>query len=254
MPSGLAVEPLKTQKFYSKQSRFGHMPEVPFRMCLYGPGSSGKTLCLQNMILNHYRNTFSYIAIWSPTARLDVGWRPVFEYMEKEMGQNIDDPQHPCIFEDFKGEDLDRIVKDQFTIIKKLKERKGGSGALPNLLLIADDVADQPEVVRKSNFVGAFVKYRHAFCSCALLSQKIKLMSPTIRINQTATLCFRLRDQEELETLIKSLSAHHGFKTTMEIYQACVNDGPYSFLYVDLLANPPKFYCRFEKQVLVDGA
>ena len=40
---------------------------------------------------------------------------------------------------------------------------------------------------------------------------------------------------------------------TMEVYQNCINDGPYSFLYVDLLANPPKFYCRFEKKVLVDG-
>ena len=253
MPSGLAVEPLKTQKFYSKQSRFGHMPEVPFRMCLYGPGSSGKTLCLQNMILNHYRNTFSYITIWSPTARLDVGWRPVFEYMEKEMGQKIDDPQHPCIFEDFKGEDLDRIVKDQFTIIKKLKERKGGSGELPNILLIADDVADNPQAVRRSNFVGAFVKYRHAQTSTVILTQKWKLLHPAIRINATAVCCFRLRDQDELETFIKGISAHLGYKTTKEVYKSCIDDGPYSFLYVDLLANPPKFYCRFETRVLVDG-
>ena len=197
MPSGLAVEPLKTKQFYSKQSRFDHMPQVPFRICLYGPGSSGKTLCLQNMILNHYKNVFHFIAIWSPTVRLDVGWRPVFEHMERELGQKIDDPQHPCIFDDFKGEDLDRIVKDQFSIIRKLKEKKGGSGELPNILLIADDVADQPEVVRRSNFIGAFVKYRHASVSCAILTQKWKLLHPAIRINATAVCCFRLRDQDE---------------------------------------------------------
>jgi hypothetical protein len=49
------------------------------------------------------------------------------------------------------------------------------------------------------------------------------------------------------------MSAHLGYKTTTEVYKSCIDDGPYSFLYVDLLANPPKFYCRFEKRVLVDG-
>ena len=56
-----------------------------------------------------------------------------------------------------------------------------------------------------------------------------------------------------MDAFIKSLSAHLGYKTTMEVYQSCINDAPYSFLYVDLLANPPKFYCRFEKRVLADG-
>ena len=228
------------------------MPEVPFRWLFLGPGSSGKTLTLHNLLLNHYKGVFHYIAIWSPTAKLDVGWRPVFEYMEKEMGQDLNDPKHPNIFEDFKGEDLDRIVNDQFTIIKKLKEKKGGPGELPNILLIADDVADQPEAVRRSNFVGAFVKYRHAQVSTAILTQKWKLLHPAIRVNATALCCWRLRDQEELEVFIKSLSAHYGYKTTMAIYQACVNDAPYSFLYVNLLANPPKFFCRFEKEVIVD--
>ena len=119
--------------------------------------------------------------------------------------------------------------------------------------MIADDVADQPEVVRRSNFVGAFVKYRHASVSCAILTQKWKLLAPAIRVNATAVCCFRLRDQDELESFIKGISAHLGYKTTMEVYKSCIDDGPYSFLFVDLLANPPKFYCRFEKRVLVDG-
>ena len=41
MPSGLGIEPLKTKKFHSKQSRYEHMPEVPFRGIFPGPGSSG---------------------------------------------------------------------------------------------------------------------------------------------------------------------------------------------------------------------
>ena len=41
--------------------------------------------------------------------------------MEKEMGQKLDDP---CIFEDFKGEQLDKIVADQFATVKKMKNKK----------------------------------------------------------------------------------------------------------------------------------
>ena len=252
MPNGLGIEPLKTKKFHSKQNRYEHMPEVPFRWCFYGPGSSGKTLTLHNLILNHYKNVFHFIALWSPTARLDVGWKPVFEYMEKEMGQKLDDPKHPCIFEDFKGEDLDRIVADQMAIIKKMKNQKGGSGELPNVLIIADDIADQPEAVRRSNFIACYVKNRHAQVSKVILSQKEKLLHPAIRVNASAVCCFRLRDSEELDVFIKSLSGHYGYKTTMAIYQACINDAPYSFLYVNLMSSPPKFFCRFEKEVRVD--
>ena len=194
---------------------------------------------------------FDFIALFSPTSRLDVGWKQVFEYMEKELGQKLDDPLHPSIFENFKGEDLDRIVGDQFKIIKKLKSNPKG-GALPNILIIADDVADQPEAVRRSNFVGAFVKYRHAQVSTIILTQKWKLLHPAIRVNATAVFCTRLRNVAELHAFIEEISAHHGYKNTMAIYKACVDDAPYSFMYVDLLAHPPKFYCRFEKEATIE--
>ena len=50
---------------------------------------------------------------------------------------------------------------------------------------LADDVADDPAAVRQSNFVQACVKLRHMQISTALLSQKWKLLSPTIRVNLT---------------------------------------------------------------------
>ena len=149
MPNGLGIEPLKSRKFHQKQSRYEHLPETSFRWIWLGPGGAGKSEAVRAMLLNHYRGAFHFIAIWSPTLFLDAGWKPVLEYMEKEMGQKIDDPKHPCLFEDFKGEDLDRIVADQMSIIKKMKNQKGGSSFLPSILLIADDVADMPEVVRK---------------------------------------------------------------------------------------------------------
>ena len=171
----LAIAPLKgVRKFHTKQSAHEHMPEVPFRMIALGNSGSGKTLTLQNMILNHYKGVFKKIFLRSPTARLDLGWEPVFRYMARELGQNHEatDEKEQCVFEDFKNEDLVRVINTFSAKIKKDKERRADhSQQLDSILLIADDVADSPEAVRRSNFVQAFVKLRHMQISTALLSQ-----------------------------------------------------------------------------------
>ena len=35
----------------------------------------------------------------------------------------------------------------------------------------------------------------------------------------------------------------------MAMYRTAVDDAQWSFMYVDLLSNPPKFYIRFEKEM-----
>ena len=64
------------------------MPEVPFRLIALGNSGQGKTLTIQNMLLHHYKGVFEGIFLWSPTARLDMGWEPVFKFMKRELGQN----------------------------------------------------------------------------------------------------------------------------------------------------------------------
>ena len=84
----LSIAPLKgVRKFHSKQSRHEHMPEVPFRLIALGNSGSGKTLTLQNMLLNHYKGVFSAIFLWLPTSRLDMGWEPVVRYLSRELGR-----------------------------------------------------------------------------------------------------------------------------------------------------------------------
>ena len=248
----LGIGPLKgVRKFHSKQSVHEHMPEVPFRLIALGNSGSGKTLTLQNMLLNHYKGIYSAIFLWSPTARLDMGWEPVFKYMARELGQNPEatDEKEMCVFDTFRNEDLIRVIDTFSAKIKKLKERRSAhSLELPNICLIADDVADDPAAVRNINFVQAFVKLRHMSISTALLSQKWKLLSPTIRINLTAILCWRLRDLREAEEVMHSLSSTYGFKQALGVYKKCTEE-PYSFMYYDALNNV--FYCRFEYRVQI---
>ena len=71
-----------------------------------------------------YKGVLSHIAIWSPTIHLDVGWKLILEYLDKEMGQKLDDPKNLCIFEDFKGEQLDKIVAEQLQLSRRWKTRR----------------------------------------------------------------------------------------------------------------------------------
>ena len=171
--------------------------------------------------------------------------------MKSELGQNpeaTDEKEH-CVFRDFRNEDLARVSGIIGKEIQQLKERRAShSQELPNYLLIGDDIADDPTAVRRSDFIKFYVSGRHKNCSIALLSQKWKLLSPTIRVNLTHILVWRLRELREAEELIHSLSGTHGFKQTWAIYKKCTEE-PYSFMYYDALENT--FYCRFEYMVQI---
>ena len=174
----LKIKPLKTKKFWSKQSKLGeHIPETPSRGIFLGPGSSGKTLTAQVMLKKHYKDVFKAIVIWSPTARLDKGWDPIYEMMVK-MGQEPDKTggDKQCVFTEFNHTDFDRIAAEQTKLVQALKDRKqppGGSQEIPNILYWVDDFADQADVVRRrgGSFTRSFIRLRHQFISCWILSQ-----------------------------------------------------------------------------------
>ena len=54
------------------------------RSIVLGPGGSGKTILLQNMILDIYDGCFDQIYIFSPSVNLDHTWLPVKEYILKK--------------------------------------------------------------------------------------------------------------------------------------------------------------------------
>jgi type IV secretory pathway VirB4 component len=64
-----------------KQSRVS----MTLHLIILGPSASGKTILLQNMILNMYKNCFSRIYIFSPSIDVDSTWLPVKKYIEDEM-------------------------------------------------------------------------------------------------------------------------------------------------------------------------
>ena len=185
---------------------------------------------------------------------MDKGWDPVYAEMGK-LGQAPDKTSgaQQCVFTKFNPAEFNRITAEHTKLVQALKDRKqppGGAQEIPNILYLVDDFADQADVVRRKGggFTRSFIRLRHQFISCWILSQKWKLLDPAIRVNLTFCLCWRLRNVDEKKQFITDISGKYGRETTEEIYDMCTAE-PYSFLYYDVLKN--EFYCRFESKVVV---
>ena len=250
----LKVEPLKgIKKFHTRQSPNGHLPELPFRLVAVAGSGSGKSLTIQNMILKKslYRDCWDYIILMGPTVRIDPQWQPVIDHMQKDLGRDTDSKTRPCILETFDNDALVRLLGDHEKLVKKLKSRKtNDSVELPAALFIFEDLADDPAAMRRSAILSMYVRMRHINCSCALLVQKYKLLSPIVRVNATVLLVWKLRNETESDQVCEDLSGRYGFKRTLEIYRLCTEE-QYSFLMCDALRDT--FFKRFELEVKVGG-
>ena len=69
------IKPIKLQEFDTKQSKYDMVPRVPFRSLVLAPSGGGKTVLIQNMILDIYRDCFSRIYIFSPSIDVDSTWK-----------------------------------------------------------------------------------------------------------------------------------------------------------------------------------
>ena len=71
------ISPVKHIEYECKQSKYGdHVPKLPMRSMIMAPSGSGKTVLLQNMILDIYRGCFNITYKFSPGIDIDHTWRP----------------------------------------------------------------------------------------------------------------------------------------------------------------------------------
>ena len=55
------IKPIKHIEYKCEQSKYEHVPQLPMRAMILAPSSGGKTVLLQNMILDIYRGCFNII-------------------------------------------------------------------------------------------------------------------------------------------------------------------------------------------------
>ena len=138
------VKPVNEIKYEFKQSKYSNVPKVPFRALIFGPSGSGKSVLLVSLILDIYRDVFSTVFVFSPSINHDSIWLPVKKYVKDEL--KVNEEKEQCFFEEYKTEDLMKIIDTQTKITKYLKDQK--QKKLYNILVILDDIADAPEIAR----------------------------------------------------------------------------------------------------------
>ena len=70
------------KEYEFKQSKYDVAPRIPFSQIVVGPSGSGKSILLQNMILDIYRDCFSRVFIFSASIHVDSVWHPVKRLIE----------------------------------------------------------------------------------------------------------------------------------------------------------------------------
>jgi len=67
-------------------------------------------MLISNLILDIYRGCFQRVFIFSPTINLDSVWKPVKDYISKEMKVSN---KEKIYFEDYDPKDLEAVIEKQ---------------------------------------------------------------------------------------------------------------------------------------------
>ena len=85
-------------------------------------------------------------------------------------------------------------------------------------------------------------------------SQKLRLISAAVRVNQQFLCCWRLRNQHELDAVVEELSALLPKEQLYQLYEQATRE-PYSFLFVYYLKpRNEMFFKRFEERFVIENA
>ncbi len=246
---GVAIKLHPTEEWSTKGSKYEHLPPTPFRGVLCSPSGNGKTVLLVDMIVRLYRGAFERIYVFSPSVHVDSTWGPVKNYIENDL--KIDGDKEPFFFDTWDPDVVREIIDTQRRVIEESKKQK--IKQLYGILIVIDDFADDSRVVHASGSIinSFYVRHRHLQISCITSVQKLRLLSPTIRVNAQFMLVWRLRNRLELQSLLEEISAVYDIKTLEKMYQMAT-DEPFSFWYILLTAlrKEDMFFLRFEKKMV----
>ena len=118
MPSNPKITPFKVKEYQVKQSNYNHVSKLPTRSIINAASGSGKTVLIQNLILDIYKGCFSRIQIFSPSIDIDDTWLPVKKYIEEELAKTEDEKTY---YQDFDGEAVQHILTTQKKVIDHQK-------------------------------------------------------------------------------------------------------------------------------------
>ena len=100
------ISTVKVKEYHVKQIKYEHVSKLPTRSVINAASGSGKTVLLQNLILDVYRGCYSRIYIFSPSIDIDDTWIPVKKYIDDEFTKTKDEQIY---YQDVYGEAVQNI-------------------------------------------------------------------------------------------------------------------------------------------------
>jgi hypothetical protein len=246
------VAPIKTKEYEVKQSRYKMISSLPTRSILLSPSGGGKTILIQNQIMDIYKGCFNRIYIFSPSIEVDFqSWAPVKEYIKNDLKLN-ETEEEQFYFSEYDAQALNNIIDTQRKIIEH--QKKQNDKKLYQILIVIDDFADDPSFSRQSKLLHSlFTRGRHSQISTIVATQKFTALHPIIRVNASELYVFKLRNRQDLDTFVDEISAIADKQTILELYKIATEEA-YSFLYVKLTAKNKDdiFMIRYDKKLTYD--
>ena len=114
------IKPIRLDEYTSSQSKYDHAAQLPTRSLIWAPSGGGKTVLLQNMILDIYRNCFSRVYIFSPSIDVDMTWEPAKQYLARDLKQ--DEKKEKYFFDRHQPAELERIIDTQPKVTQCMKD------------------------------------------------------------------------------------------------------------------------------------
>ena len=243
------ITPIKLKQYEWKQSKYNIASKLPIRAIILGPSGSGKSILLQNFIMDIYAGCCNRVYIFSPSIHVDhQTWQPVINYLDKEIN-NSDDKDDEFYFDHYNESALFNIINTQKKIIEY--QKKNNHHKLYSIMIVIDDFADDASFSRNSKLLHSlYTRGRHSNISCITSTQKFNSLSPIIRVNASDLYIFRLRNYSDLQAFLDEVSAIAPKDTILEIYNEAIKE-PYSFLTVKLTSKDRDniFMIRFDKKI-----
>ena len=215
------------------ESKNEFVPKPNFRWLVIGSSGSGKSNLIRCMLTNNELfpsifDTQKHIFVMWPTCDMSKD----YEFLPK---QNV--------FEFYDEGLLKEIIETQKALIKKFGKKR-----TPFILVILDDCI---EYVGSFSYINQVItKIRHYNISLIILSQKLKAVGRTIRLNSDYLTLFRTSNLSEVEDVLDEFVGRK-FKT--QLFNQVIEHfkTPFTFLHIDLKTND--YTKRFWKNTEPDG-
>lgn len=226
-------------------------PKFPFRICVSGPSSCGKTNFVLEMIINY----LYYDKVYFYSTSLEQGkYKKLKEYYkmldeeiekewEKKQKKN-EDKNGKSYVTAFKAKinPKPEPIADFVNIDEGLPDISSVDASKQNILVFDDCILNKDQ----SSFINFFVRGRHKGCSCIYLTQKFHAVPNMIRDQLTDIIFYTKPSMFALNAISASVSSGADYADLKEIFKRAMPK-PFDFLHIDL--RTPDLNKRFKRNM-----